>query len=390
LYCCGLFICCMFCHGELVRLKPHPAHLTSFYLLISFGSALGAVFTALLAPRVVAGHFELQIALGFCALLVPIVYRRDPLSRMYHARWQPGWIALMGLTFALVAGLISTGVEQSTRARVMVRNFYGVLSVVDQPGPNVQVQAPPNINTSDPLSSRKLMNGSIDHGMQWLSPSRRREPTAYYAADSGIGIALRAAGEQRTSLSVGVMGLGVGTLASYGRPGDQYVFYEINPLVAQLARAEFSYIRDSAAQVQIVLGDGRLSLERDPSARYDVLAVDAFSGDSIPVHMLTVQAFALYFEHLQSAGVLAVHISNKYLNLKPVVQAAAAALHKQAAVIENPGDKAHGVYRSTWVLLGNGGGYLGQQEIESAGKRLPRAGGQLWTDDFSSLFSILD
>jgi hypothetical protein len=390
LYCCGLFVCCMFCHGELVRLKPHPAHLTSFYLLISFGSALGAVFAALLAPRIFAGHFELQIALGFCALLVPIVYRRDPHSRVYRARWQPGWLALVGLSTALVAGLIATAFEQSARARVMVRNFYGVLSVVDQPVSNAQFSGSADTGNIDLSRSRKLMNGSIDHGMQWLAPSRRREPTAYYAADSGIGIALRAAGDQRASLRVGVMGLGVGTLASYGRPGDHYVFYEINPLVARLARDEFSYIRDSAAQVEIVLGDGRLSLEREPARRYDVLAVDAFSGDSIPVHMLTVQAFSLYFEHLQPTGVLAVHISNQYLNLKPVIQSAAAALHKQAVVFENPGDKAHGVFRSTWVLLGNGGGYLGQQEIEAAGKRLPRAHGQLWTDDFSSLFSILD
>jgi hypothetical protein len=234
------------------------------------------------------------------------------------------------------------------------------------------------------------MNGSIDHGMQWLSPSRRREPTAYYGSDSGIGIALRAAGEQRASLRVGVVGLGVGTLAAYGRPGDRYSFYEINPLVARLARDEFSYIRDSAAHIDIVLGDGRLSLEREPSRQYDILAVDAFSGDSIPVHMLTKQAFALYFQHLQPEGVLAVHISNQYLNLKPVVQAAAAALHRPAVVIDNPGDRAQGVFRSTWVLLGNSGGYLGQEEIESAGQRLPVAAGQLWTDDFSSLFSILD
>ena len=391
LYCCGLFVCCMFCHGELVRLRPHPARLTSFYLLISLGSALGAFFAALLAPRIFAGHFELQIALGFCAVLVPIVYARDPQSRLYRVRWQPRWIALAGLSLVLVAGLISTAVEQSSRARVMVRNFYGVLSVVDQLGPNViQIQNTTGADSMERLRSRKLMNGSIDHGMQWLSPSRRREPTAYYAADSGIGIALRAAGEQRTALRVGVMGLGVGTLACYGRPGDRYSFYEINPLVARLARDEFSYIRDSTAQVEIVLGDGRLSLEREPSRQYDVLAVDAFSGDSIPVHMLTKQAFALYFEHLQPAGVLAVHISNQYLNLKPVVQAAAAALHKRAIVIDNPGDKAHGVFRSTWVLLGNGVGYLGQQEIESSGQRLPSAAGQLWTDDFSSLFSILD
>ncbi len=390
-YCCGLFVCCMFCHGELVRLKPDPAYLTSFYLRISLGSALGAFFAALLAPRIFSGHFELQIALGACAVLVPVVYRRDPRSRFYRARWQPAWLGLVGLAALLVGGLVATGVEESARARIMVRNFYGVLSVVDQLGP-AWVQAPnaTGVESVENPLSRKLMNGSIDHGMQWLSPSRRREPTAYYGADSGIGIALRAAGQQRTALRVGVVGLGVGTLAAYGRPGDRYSFYEINPLVARLARDEFSYIRDSAAQVNVVLGDGRLSLEREPLGQYDVLAVDAFSGDSIPVHMLTKQAFALYFKHLQPEGVLAVHISNQYLNLKPVVQAAAAVLHKPAVVIDDPGDRARGVFRSTWVLLGNSGGYLGHEEIESAGQRLPGAAGQLWTDDFSSLFSILD
>lgn len=391
LYCCGLFVCCMFCHGELVRLKPDPAYLTSFYLRISLGSALGAFFAALLAPRVFSGHFELQIALGACAVLVPVVYRRDPRSRFYRARWQPVWLGLLGLTVLLVGGLVATGVEESSRARIMVRNFYGVLSVVDQPGPNgIHTQNSTGAEAIENLRSRKLMNGSIDHGMQWLSPARRREPTAYYGADSGIGIALRAAGEQRAALRVGVVGLGVGTLAAYGRPGDRYSFYEINPLVARLASDEFSYIRDSAAQVEIVLGDGRLSLEREPLGQYDVLAVDAFSGDSIPVHMLTRQAFALYFQHLQPEGLLAVHISNQYLNLKPVVQAAAAALHKPAVVIEDQGDRPHGVFPSTWVLLGNGGGYLGHEEIESAGQRLPGTAGQLWTDDFSSLFSILD
>jgi len=391
LYCCGLFICCMFCHGELVRLKPNPAYLTSFYLLISLGSALGAMFAALLAPRCFSGHYELQIALGACAVLIPVVYHRDPRSRVYRARWQPAWLALLGLTVALVAGLIATGVQEATRARVMVRNFYGVLSVVDQLGPSmIHIQETTGAQAVENLRSRKLMNGSIDHGMQWLTPARRREPTAYYGADSGIGIALRAAGEQRPALRVGIIGLGVGTLAAYGRPGDRYSFYEINPLVARLARSEFSYLSDSAAQVEIVLGDGRLSLEREPSRQYDVLAVDAFSGDSIPVHMLTRQAFELYFQHLQPEGVLAVHISNQYLNLKPVVQAAAAALHRPAVVIDNPGDHAHGVFRSTWVLLGNGPSYLGQEEIESAGQRLPRAAGQLWTDDFSSLFAILD
>ena len=142
------------------------------------------------------------------------------------------------------------------------------------------------------------MNGTIDHGLQFLSPARRDLPTTYYGPDSGIGITLKAAGAT-SPLNVGVIGLGVGTLAAYGRQGDRYKFYEINPLVVQLANQEFSFLRDSEAKIDIVLGDGRLSLEQEPPQGFDVLVVDAFSGDSIPVHLLTREAFELYFRHLK-------------------------------------------------------------------------------------------
>jgi hypothetical protein len=182
----------------------------------------------------------------------------------------------------------------------------------------------------------------------------------------------------------------VGTLASYGRQGDRYKFYEINPLVVQLANREFSFLRDSAAKIDIVLGDGRLSLEQERPQGFDVLVVDAFSGDSIPVHLLTRQAFQLYFRHLQPDGVLAVHISNQYLNLAPVVAGAAMGLSKEAVMVNNGLDSPRGIYRATWILVGNPQGFLGKPEIEKAGIVFTASSPQLaWTDDYSSLFKIL-
>ena len=287
LFCGGLFICCMFCHGELVRLKPDPAHLTVFYLLIALGSAIGAVFVALVAPMVFNGYYELPVALGFCALLVPVLYRRDPAIGPFR------WAVLLALVFGLVACLVGVTVVQTPPRRVMVRNFYGVLSVIDQLAPGqLQLSGQTSAAALENLRARRLMNGTIDHGLQFLAAARRREPTTYYGPDSGVGIALRSANRGHPGpLRVGLVGLGAGTLAAYGRPLDRYTFYEINPLDVALARTEFTFLRDSPAAVDIVLGDARLSLERQPGQAFDVLAVDAFSGDSIPVHLLTLQAF---------------------------------------------------------------------------------------------------
>ena len=386
LFCGGLFICCMFCHGELVRLKPDPAHLTVFYLLIALGSAIGAVFVALVAPIVFNGYYELPVALGLCALLVPVLHRRDPALGPF------GWVVLLALVCGLVACLVGVTVVQTPPRRVMVRNFYGVLSVIDQLAPGqLQLSGQTSAAALENLRARRLMNGTIDHGLQFLAAARRREPTTYYGPDSGGGIALRSANRGHPGpLRVGLVGLGAGTLAAYGRPLDSYTFYEINPLDVALARTEFTFLRDSPAAVDIVLGDARLSLERQPGQAFDVLAVDAFSGDSIPVHLLTLQAFELYFRQLQPGGVLAVHITNRYLNLKPVVQAAAARLNKEAVSIDSRAGHDNGVYHATWVLLGDRAGFLGRDDIRQAGQPLPPPlHPQLWTDDFSSLFPLL-
>ncbi len=390
LFCCSLFVCCMFCHGELARLKPHAAHLTRFYLMISLGGAMGAFFVALVAPRVFSGNYELRIALGFCALLALVVLHRDPQSPYYRARWQLPWLLVVALALAIVVSLGVTAREEANGARLRVRNFYGTLRILDQVAANIVMVKG---DVSQPLDEdprfEKLMNGTIDHGLEFLSPARRDQPTTYYGPNSGIGITLRAA-EGPTPLKVGVIGLGVGTLAAYGRPGDHYEFYEINPLVVQLAHQEFHFLGDSKATVDIVLGDARLSLERQRPQGFDVLAVDAFSGDSIPVHLLTREAFELYFRHLKPGGVLAVHISNQFLNLVPVVAGAASSLGKEAVRIKNEPDGARGISRATWILVGNPEGFLGKAEIEKAGTVLDSTFPQiLWTDDYSSLFKVL-
>jgi len=275
-------------------------------------------------------------------------------------------------------------------ARLMVRNFYGVLRVLDQGGPSAVIieEQAPRIADDDPRY-RKLMNGAIDHGLQFLAPNRRREPTSYYAPTSGAGLAIQAA-EQAGPLHVGVVGLGVGTLAAYGRAGDRYSFYEINPLVIKLARQEFSFLGDSPAAVEVVPGDARLSLEREPSQGFDILVVDAFSGDSIPVHLLTRQAFSLYFRHRKPDGVLAVHISNHYLDLRPVVQSAAAEFHQAAEVVHDEGDLSRGIYRSVWVLVGTEQRLARDESLRKAGSIVAQPpSGTLWTDDYSSLLRIL-
>lgn len=390
LFCIGLFVCCMFCHGELARLKPAPMHLTSFYLMISLGGALGAVFVALLAPHLFSGYYELPIALGSCAVLVLLVNRRDPGSQFYKARWQPAWLVMVALVAAVVASLFVTARDQAARTRRMVRNFYGVLSVLDLVGPNaVLVQGTAVHPLDDDARFRKLMNGTIDHGLQFLAPARRRQPTSYYGPSSGAGLALNVLGE-RGPLRAGFIGLGAGTLAAYGRPGDRYTFYEINPLVVQIAHQEFSFLQDSQAGIEIVPGDARLSLEREGPQGFDVLVVDAFSGDSIPVHLLTREAFALYFRQLKPDGVLAVHVSNKYLYLQPVVEAAAAWLGRKAMIIVSDADERKGIYRAQWILLSGQEAFFSRPELAKAGNLLTATrNSRLWTDDYSSLYRIL-
>jgi SAM-dependent methyltransferase len=380
----------MFCHGELARLKPDPTHLTHFYLMISAGGAIGAVFVSLVAPRIFSAYYELNVALGACGVLVLAVHAHDPDSDFRRTPWQPSWLVLISLVIALVGSLFTTGRERAMEARLTVRNFYGVLRIIEGRVPNVILEQG---ESAQPLDSDarylRLVNGTTNHGLQFLGPSRRRWPTSYYGPNSGVGVAIGAA-RQTGALHVGTIGLGAGTIAAYSQPGDRFTFYEINPLDVQIAKNEFTYLRDCQATIDIVMGDARLSLERESPQGFDVLAIDAFSSDSIPVHLLTRQAFELYFRHLKPNGVLAVHISNKYLNLEPVVTAAAAWFNKEAVMINNADDHPKGIYAASWILLGSREGFLGQPLIEKAGEVLPTGESRdSWTDDYSSLLRIL-
>jgi len=384
LYCAGLFVCCLVCHGELARLKPATQRLTSFYFAMSLGGTLGGILVALIAPRVFSGFIELPLALGTCAVLALVALRRDPESPFYKARWQAAWLVAVGVAVVINAGLLAVVYRQRVGSRVMVRNFYGVLRETEE-----AEKPAPSAATGNARRVRTLLNGPIQHGSQFLSEDRRRDPTTYYGRHSGVGLALRAAGETGP-IRVGAIGLGVGTVAAYGRPGDFYTFYEINPLVIELARRDFSFLGDSAAEIQVIEGDARLKLESEPPQNFDVLIADAFSGDAIPVHLLTREAFALYSRHLQPQGVLALHISNTYLYLRPVVARATQDSGRMAVLVTTRANDAEGTFHSSWVLVSANREILSSDPLRAAAVPLPSFPEfRPWTDDFSNLLGIL-
>jgi SAM-dependent methyltransferase len=362
----GLFLGCVFCHGELARRKPAPAHLTRFYLMISLGGAAGAALVGIVAPLVLPAQFELALTLCLAAFLV-----------LWQARREPAVLMALGLGAVLVtAGCGAWYVRTFYADTIAVaRNFYGVLRVQE--------------SGIDASLHRSLIHGTIMHGNQYLAPQLRRRPTTYYTPSSGIGRVLDSLHPRLAPVRVGVIGLGTGTLAAYGATGDVYRFYDINPAVAQLARNEFTYLGDSEAKVDTVLGDARLSLEREPPQQFDVLAIDAFSSDAIPVHLITVEALDVYRRHVKPDGVIAFHVTNRYLDLVPVVQALAQARGMRAVWIDDEGDLSL-ASRSDWVLLTGAGDLLDRPRIAHAAKPIPaRPDWRLWTDDFNNLFQVL-
>jgi SAM-dependent methyltransferase len=377
LYCIGLFVSCMLCHGELARLKPHPEQLTSFYLMIALGGALGGTFVALIAPRVFNGNYELPIAAIATALLIVTLTHREPVNptRRPSLRSVLLFAAAISVALTSVAATVAS-VKHASGHRIMARNFYGTLAVdeVDDNG----------------HPERQLIHGAILHGAQYLDNERRRWPTTYYGGNGGAGMAVLAARHQGGQQRVGVIGLGAGTMAAYGRPGDYYRFYEINPLVIRLARSQFSYLADCPAIVEIAVGDARLSLEREQPQQFDVLVVDAFSGDSIPVHLLTREAFAVYFRHVKPGGILAVHISNKNLDLAPVVKLSSDYYGKQARLVDTEPDDSKGLSRSAWVLISDRPDAFDAKEFDGVATALePVSSIRPWTDEYSSIYRIL-
>ncbi|HVF65732.1 MAG TPA: fused MFS/spermidine synthase [Casimicrobiaceae bacterium] len=366
-FCIGLFLACMFCHGELVRLKPAPRYLTRFYLMISVGGATGAVMVGILAPLILPAYFELGAGLALCALLVLWQVRRDyPLY---------GVLALAAL-LTTIGCAVWGATEFYSNAIAATRNFYGVLRVQE-------------VGKDTAGHRRSLIHGTILHGNQYLDNSLVTQATTYYTNTSGIGRLLDALHPRQTPLRVGVIGLGTGSLAAYGTPGDTFKFYEINPDVIAVAKREFRYLHDSGANVETALGDARLVLEREPQQRFDVLAIDAFSSDSIPVHLITYQALGIYRKHVKPEGVIAFHVTNRFLDLIPVVDALAKAHGMRALLISDDGEGTL-ASRSDWVLLSMNEALLNNPRLAEAAQPItPRPDWRLWTDDFNNLVQVL-
>ena len=366
-FCAGFFLACMFCHGELVICKPAPRYLTRFYLMIALGGAVGSVAVGVVAPLVFSVNFDLAIALVACALLLLWRTRRDALVFPV--------LAAASLLFTVGSGVWSA-VEFYTDTVSTSRNFYGVLRVQDSG--NVDVDR-----------RRTLIHGTIMHGKQYMHPNLRTEPTSYYTRNSGIGRLLEAMHPRTTPIRVGVIGLGAGTIAAYGAKGDVYRFYDINPGVVDIARRDFTFLKDSDATIEMSLGDARLSLERETAQRFDVLAVDAFSSDAIPVHLITREAVEVYLRHMQPDGVIAFHVTNRYLNLVPVVEGIANQLGLNALWIDDPGQEMFG-NASSWVLLARNPARLADPHLATYATAIAaRRDWRVWTDDFNNLVQVL-
>jgi hypothetical protein len=358
----------MFCHGELTLLKPPPRRLTTYYLMISLGGALGGLLVGLAAPYLLPGYFELAIGLVACALLL--------LSRTAQIAW---WAALATVT---IVGITAWGAGQAieyqlTSARIMMRNFYSAILTRDDPAP---------------VPFRSLVHGGIVHGGQLLDPELRFQPSSYFGPTSGYGRLFASLLDRPRR--IGVIGLGAGSLVAHARKGDTFRFYEINPQVVELAEREFTFLGESPAAIEVVLGDGRLSLEREPSQGFDVLAMDAFSGDSIPMHLLTREAMAIYMRHLKPDGVLAFQATNRFIDISPVVAGLADEYGLTAVLIsDTPQDTDGANYwlsATDQILVTSNRGLLQSDRIRDAGKVLgTRPGFRIWTDDYNNLFRIL-
>ena len=365
-----LFFACFFCHSAATNLRPQRAsEATLFYLLFAAGGALGSFLVGIAAPLVFHFNLDLPITFLVTALLALAV------------NWSGDWSQRLLWVVASAAMLVLVFMVRHAYTRdtiVAVRNFYASLRVT---------QGPSSYPGATVLT---LTNGSIRHGTQIFGNNElRHTPTTYYTSGSGVGLAVRFCCEGRAR-NIGVIGLGAGTLAAYGRPGDHIRFYEINPAVPAIAQNTFTYIRDSAAEVEIIEGDGRTSLAQESPQHFDVLVVDAFSGDAIPIHLLTTQALELYRRHLTPHGILAFHISNRHVDLAPAIGLLAASAGMQARRVSAGYTEQPGEDTSSWMLVTADPDFFDRPEL-SAVAHLPESRPDLkvWTDDYSALLPLI-
>ena len=409
-YSFALFVGCMIYHGELFRLKPHPRYLTHYFLLISAGGALGGVLVAVVAPLVLTSYLELHFVLVACPLLLAVILWRvrsgvdvppnvvQFLTTLWGKKtaeplpdatletapapvrtWRiHGWPFPVIGAVALAVVLAFQVKDARENSIAHSRNFYGVLSVMEyrKDEPNAHYLL--------------LQHGKITHGLQFVDKDFATWPTTYYGAKSGIGLALNYY-PTNTPRRIGLVGLGTGTLSAYGRKGDYLRIYDINPQVKLLAETRFSYLPKCQAKVDVILGDARLSLENEPAQKFDVLALDAFSSDAIPVHLLTREAFEIYRRHMNPNGVIVVHISNRYLDLEPVVDGLAKHFKYHRAVIADDKEEDWWIYSSTWILLTHSAAMVESEAIKEATsvERERKASIPLWTDEYASILPIL-
>ncbi len=424
---------CMVCHGEVFRLKPAAARLTGFYLTIAAGGAAGGVFVGIAAPRLFTGYWEMPLAVWLVWLLFFAVQIREQDSWVHAPpSWAPlaafvviaagpllAWydelrahvqVLMLFAVLAVVASLaqllarsvarirwahfvpialIGLGVvllgyvELHSDAVARSRNFYGSLLVLhydpDEHPDNAQLE---------------LRHGRITHGTQFMVATKRHMPTSYYGPESGLGVAILNHPKRREGyMRIGAVGLGTGTLAAYGRLGDSIRFYEINPEVLRLARTYFTYLKDTPAHLDVVLGDARLSMERElqhgEPQGFDILVLDAFNSDSIPVHLLTREAFAIYLQHLDAHGIIAVHVSNQTLDLEPLVRELAESFHLAACWIDDEREDDLANYSSSWVLVSPYPAAFDASAFIERAADFPERRVRLWTDDFSNLLSVI-
>jgi len=378
-YSIGLFVCCMFCHGELAARRPAARHLTSFNLMIALGGALGGAFVSLLAPLLFRGFDELYVGLLACgALAAAFTFKSSTQRSVGKGTWHPALPALLAVVISIGA-IFGMRLMTPTRPGLReLRNFYGILCIQDLASPDGSG------------GMRYMTHGGTRHGQQYQDPIRRALPTTYYGRASGAGILLDEL-STRAPLRVGFVGLGAGVLATYGRAGDTYRFYEINPQVIDVAQREFTFLDDSPAEIEIVAGDARLSLEREASQHFAVLVLDAFSSDAIPVHLLTREAFELYERHLVPDGVLAFHVTTRHLDLAPLIAALARERQQQAWEILSPADDSQAVLDARWILVTSNRDLLARPRIQAAGRAVEVGANppRIWTDDYSNLLQFL-
>jgi hypothetical protein len=384
-YCLLLFAACMLCHGELYLLRPSAEHLTTFYLMVSIGGAFGGIFVSLIAPLIFNGYWEFFVGLAMTIAILLTVIRDKKYVTLSEAQGLRDRSRFVVTVFGLVTVMLAVLSTYFSGALYSKRNFYGVIRVREI------------VPSGSTERAYVMSHGITVHGLQFINPEMRDLPTTYYVRDGGAGLAILNHPKYGRGMRVGLLGLGVGTLASYGQPGDEYRLYEINPVVTDLAEGQgnyFSFLSDSQASITVVLGDARISLERELAEgkpqNFDVLVLDTFSSDSIPVHLVTKEAFALYLEHLASDGIIAAHITNLHLDLQPIFWQLARYYGLSIVRVNYPGD-SNGGYASHWILLARDPALLEIPAIQEHAVNLDgySTNIKLWTDDYSNLFQIL-